>query len=35
LYQIVTSDEKWIYDNPKRKKSWIDSGQLVNIDFKT
>jgi len=28
LYQIVTDDEKWIYyDNPKRKKSWIDPGQ--------
>lgn len=28
LHHIVTSDEKWIYfDNPKRKKSWIDPGQ--------
>lgn len=28
LYQIVTGDEKWIlYDNPKRKKSWVDPGQ--------
>jgi len=28
LYRIITGDEKWIYfDNPKRKKSWIDPGQ--------
>jgi len=28
LHQIVT-DEKWIYfQNPKRKKSWVDSAQL-------
>ena len=28
LHRIVTSDAKWIYfDNPKRKKSWIDPGQ--------
>jgi len=25
LHRIVTGDEKWIYfQNPKRKKSWID-----------
>ena len=28
LHCIVTDDEKWIYfDNPKRKKSWVDPGQ--------
>ena len=28
LSQIVTGDEKWIrYDNPKRKKSWVDPGK--------
>lgn len=28
LHRIVTGDEKWIYfDNPKRKKSWVDPGQ--------
>ena len=28
LHRIVTGDEKWIYfDNPKRKKSWVHSGQ--------
>jgi len=38
LYKIITGDEKWIlYDNPKCRKSWIDSGQpsgqpLINID---
>jgi len=28
LWRIVTGDEKWIYfDNPKRKKSWMDPGK--------
>jgi len=28
LHRIVTGDEKWIYfQNPKRKKSWIDPAQ--------
>jgi len=28
LYKIITGDEKWIlYDNPKHRESWIDSGQ--------
>jgi len=28
LHRIVTGDEKWIYfQNPKRKKSWVDSAQ--------
>lgn len=28
LSQIVTGDEKWVfYDNPKRKKSYVDPGQ--------
>lgn len=28
LWKIVTGDEKWIlYDNPKRKHSWVDPGQ--------
>jgi len=36
LYKIITSDEKWIpYDNPKRRKSWVDPGQPSTIDTKT
>ena len=28
LWKIITGDEKWIYfDNPKRKKSYVDLGQ--------
>ena len=28
LHRIVTRDEKWIFfENPKRKKSWVDPGQ--------
>ena len=28
LHRIVTGDEKWIFfENPKRKKSWVDPGQ--------
>jgi len=28
LWRIVTGDKKWIYfNNPKRKKSWMDLGQ--------
>ena len=28
LYRIVNDDEKWIhFDNPKRKKSWLDHSQ--------
>lgn len=28
LWKIVTGDEKWVYyDNPRRKKSWVDPGQ--------
>lgn len=28
LHKIITCDEKWIlYDNPKRRKSWVDPGQ--------
>lgn len=28
LYKIVTGDEKWVYyENPKRKKEWLDPGQ--------
>lgn len=28
LWRIVTGDEKWIYyDNPKRKKSWVNPGE--------
>jgi len=35
LHRIVTGDEKWIYfQNPKRKKSWVDLAQL-NIFLKT
>jgi len=35
LYQIVTDDEKWIYyDNPKRKKSWVNNRcRLQNATF--
>ena len=28
LHKIITGDEKWIvYDNPNRRKSWVDPGQ--------
>lgn len=28
LWKLVTGDEKWIYfDNPKRRKHWVDPGQ--------
>lgn len=28
LHIIITGDEKWIlYDNPKRRKAWVDPGQ--------
>jgi len=28
LHKIIKGDEKWIlYDDPKRRKSWADSGQ--------
>lgn len=28
LHKIITGDEKWIlYDNPKRRKAWVDPGQ--------
>jgi len=28
LHKIIIGDEKWIlYDNPKRRKSWVDPGQ--------
>jgi len=28
LHRIITGDEKWIYyENPKRKKAWIKSGE--------
>ena len=31
LHRIVTGDEKWIYfQNPKRKKSWVDPAQLTS-----
>jgi len=27
--KLIIDDEKWIlHDNPKRRKLWIDSGQL-------
>jgi len=27
-HKIIIDDEKWIlYDNPKRRKSWVDSSQ--------
>jgi len=28
LHKIITADEKWIlYDNPKRRKLWVNPGQ--------
>lgn len=28
LHKIVTGDEKWVYyDNPKRRKSWVNPGE--------
>lgn len=30
LHRIITGDEKWIYfSNPKRKRSWVDPGQVT------
>jgi len=29
LHKIITDDEKWIHYNSKRKKSWVDLGQLL------
>jgi len=27
-HRVVTRDDKWVfYDNPKRKKLWVDPGQ--------
>ena len=35
LHRIVTGDEKWIYfQNPKRKKSWIDPAQSLTSSSK-
>ena len=35
LWHIVTGDEKWIYyDNPKRKKSWVNPGQPSTLQPK-
>jgi len=35
LHKIIPGDEKWIlYDNPKRRKSWIDPSQPIDIDAK-
>jgi len=32
LHKIIIGDEKWIlYDNPKRKKSWVDPGQPLTL----
>lgn len=27
LHRLVTGDEKWIYENPKRKKAWVQPGE--------
>jgi len=36
LYKIITGDEKWIlYDNPKRRKSWVDPDQTSTSMPKT
>ena len=36
LHRIVTGDEKWIYfKNPKRRKSWVNSGQPSTSTAKT
>jgi len=33
LHRILTGDEKWIYfQNPKCKKSWVDSAQHLPQD---
>ena len=35
LHRIVTGDEKWIhYDNPKRKKSYVNPGLPVKLTAK-
>lgn len=35
LWRIVTGDEKWIFfNNPKRKKSWLDPGQASTTTTK-
>jgi len=35
LHRIMTGDEKWIYfQNPKRKKSWIDPAQSLTSSSK-
>jgi len=35
LQKIITDDEKWIlYDNRKRKKSWVDPSQLSILTSK-
>lgn len=35
LHRIVTGDEKWIYfDNPKRKRSWVNPGDLTTSTAK-
>jgi len=32
LHRIVTGDKKWIYfQNPKRKKSWVDPAQSISF----
>jgi len=36
LHRTVTGDEKWIFfENPKRKKSWIEPRRTIHIDRKT
>ena len=35
FYIIVTGNEKWIYfDNFKRKKSWVDAGQIATFTLR-
>ena len=35
LHRIITGDEKWIYfDNPKRKRSWVDPDQPATTSAK-
>jgi len=32
LHQIIIGDEKWIlYDNLKRRKSWVDLSQPITV----
>jgi len=34
LHRVVTGDEKWIHNNPKRKKSWDKPGYASTYTVK-